>query len=180
MITFPRINLILLFFALLASCASGPRPYYSRLQGGYCQTNPGKSGIRPLIGNAERTTGGGGNGETVVQTAKRYLGTPYLYGGETRNGMDCSGLVKRVYAEALNMQLPHNSRQISQIGMPLSLQDLKPGDVVIFGSVVGINHSGIYTGRDRFIHASRKWGVRESTLSDEYWKRRWKMGRRLF
>jgi cell wall-associated NlpC family hydrolase len=119
-------------------------------------------------------------GGAIVQAARRYLGVPYRYGGTSRGGMDCSGLVQRVFAEALGIALPHSSRQVSQMGKRVPRQKLKPGDVVLFGSAFGINHSGIYTGQDKFIHASRKKGVVESSLNQAYWKKRWKAGRRLY
>jgi peptidoglycan DL-endopeptidase CwlO len=88
-------------------------------------------------------------GGSVVSIAMRYLGVPYVWGGASPSGFDCSGLVMYAYAQ-VGISLPHYT--VSQYGMgsPVSRSQLQPGDVVFFD---GLGHNGIYIGGNQFIHA---------------------------
>jgi cell wall-associated NlpC family hydrolase len=85
----------------------------------------------------------------VVGIAMRYLGTPYVWGGESPAGFDCSGLVAYVYAQ-VGVSLPHYTGAMWNVGVPVSRSDLEPGDLVFFD---GLGHVGIYIGGNEFIHA---------------------------
>jgi probable lipoprotein NlpC len=100
-----------------------------------------------------------------------YRGTPYLFGGMSRDGVDCSGLVCLVFREIWNMELPRSTTDMVTIGTEVRLDDAKAGDLVFFrwGLCGGPDHVGIYTGSGRFVHASKKLGVIESTLADNYY-----------
>lgn len=87
-----------------------------------------------------------------VETALAYHGIPYLWGGETPSGFDCSGLVMYVYRQH-GVVLPHYSGSQFLLGEKILPADLQPGDVVFFGSP--IHHVGIYMGGDYFLHAPR-------------------------
>ena len=89
---------------------------------------------------------------TPVETAFAYHGIPYLWGGETPAGFDCSGLVLYVF-EQHDVTLPHYSGSQFLLGTRVAPADLKPGDVVFFGSP--IHHVGIYVGAGYFIHAPK-------------------------
>ncbi|MBA2955777.1 transglycosylase SLT domain-containing protein [Nocardioides sp. MAH-18] len=93
-------------------------------------------------------------GRSVVDTAKKYLGVPYVWGGTNpATGLDCSGLVQKVYSE-LGYDLPRVSYQQAQAGRAVgSLAEAQPGDVLAFGSPV--HHVGIYIGDNQMIHAPR-------------------------
>ncbi len=91
---------------------------------------------------------------TLIETAKLYIGTPYVYGGSTPSGFDCSGFVKYVY-EKIGVTLPRTSYAQATVGTYVSKQDLKPGDIVCFGSKNYINHVGIYVGDGMYIHSPR-------------------------
>lgn len=124
---------------------------------------PGAAAGTGTVGSAatpttpDQTAGGGATvglttGERVVADAKRYLGVPYVWGGTNPDkGLDCSGLVQRVYAD-LGIDLPRVSRDQARAGRPVaSVSDARPGDIVAFGSPV--HHVGIYIGDGKMIAA---------------------------
>ena len=96
------------------------------------------------VGPAPPATHGG-----VVGIAMRYLGTPYVWGGASPSGFDCSGFVMYVYAQ-VGVSLPHSSYAQYGAGSPVSRGDLQAGDLVFFN---GLGHVGIYVGGGSFIHA---------------------------
>ena len=94
----------------------------------------------------------------VVQEAYRYLGTPYCYGGHLPYNIDCSLLVQTAHA-ARGIKLPRTAAAQFEVGRSVGLSELVPGDRLYFVSKSGrINHTGIYVGSGRFIHASSRRG----------------------
>jgi cell wall-associated NlpC family hydrolase len=85
----------------------------------------------------------------VVAIAMRYLGVPYVWGGSSPSGFDCSGFVAYVYAQ-VGVSLPHYTGAQWNMGVPVDRSDLQPGDLVFFD---GLGHVGIYIGGNEFIHA---------------------------
>ncbi len=85
----------------------------------------------------------------VVGVAMQYLGTPYVWGGASPGGFDCSGLVMYAYQQ-VGISLPHSSYAQYGAGVPVSRDQLQPGDLVFFD---GLGHVGIYVGGGSFIHA---------------------------
>jgi lipoprotein Spr len=120
--------------------------------------------------DAEGTTGD----RRLKKVIDFYVGTPYRFGGNNRAGMDCSGLVVRVYHEAYRIELPRTTAELYRRGAPVSLRNARPGDLVFFWEVPGrsVDHVGIYMGDRRFAHASRSRGVVYSSLRQNYHKRR--------
>ena len=86
---------------------------------------------------------------SVVSIAEHYLGTPYVWGGASPAGFDCSGLVMYVFAQ-VGVSLPHSSYAQYGMGSPVSRDQLQPGDLVFFD---GLGHVGIYVGGGSFIHS---------------------------
>lgn len=112
----------------------------------------------------------------IITTARDYTGTPYKFGGTTRNGMDCSGLVTVAF-NSVNLKLPRVSADMANFGKEITIKDLRVGDLVFFitGREDRISHVGIVTeiaAKDRimFIHAADS-GVREDNLFTKYYQK---------
>lgn len=112
------------------------------------------------------------SGPEIVKEARKWLGTKYKYGGESSKGVDCSGLVMRVYKDATGIKLPRDSRSQQAFCVTLKRKELAVGDLVFFASKRGgsrVGHVGIYIGDDKFIHASTSRGVIISSLKEDYY-----------
>ncbi|MBV7434137.1 C40 family peptidase [Cardiobacteriaceae bacterium TAE3-ERU3] len=111
----------------------------------------------------------------LVEFAKTLIGTPYKYGGTNRNGFDCSGLVRFVFAK-LGHQLPRISRDQYQALTPIENPEI--GDLVFFGRGGRVTHVGIYVGEDKMLHApSTGKTVAIDSFTSGYWGKRY-MGAR--
>jgi len=112
--------------------------------------------------------------------AESFIGTPYKYGGMNRDGMDCSGLVVRVYADVLDKKVPHSTLKLYHSGRYIPRSQLYTGDLVFFGERgYRASHVGIYLGNNQFIHASSSQGVVVSQLDSQYYQRRFIEARRI-
>ena len=124
--------------------------------------------------------------DKVIATAKTYMGTPYKYGGTTRSGMDCSGLLLNSF-KAIDMTLPRTSEAQSKIGKEVKKKEIQPGDLLFFATGKRkneITHVGLVVDVRRkdmikFIHASTSLGVVETNLNTEYYIKRFKRARRV-
>jgi len=114
----------------------------------------------------------------ITQTALRYLGVPYMWGGTSFSGVDCSGFVQTVFAKN-GIELPRMADEQFAIGKRIGTSFLMPGDLVFFETYTyGASHVGIYLGHGRFIHASLR-GVVIDTLGMTYYASRYIGARRL-
>lgn len=111
--------------------------------------------------------------DQVVMGAIAQIGIPYKWGGSTRNGFDCSGLVQYVYNQA-GLRVPRNSRAQYRAAKSVSWQRAKPGDLLFFRlKSRRVSHVGIYVGDGRFIHAPRTGkNVGWASLNNQYWRKR--------
>lgn len=120
-------------------------------------------GAQPEIGDVRRN---------IVETAKTYLGVPYVYGAESPKAFDCSGFVRYVYNQAASIVLPRTSRSQWAAGIPTTLTKAKPGDILVFDTVGGApSHVAIFIDEKSFINAvsdGPKTGVVISRLGS-YW-----------
>lgn len=118
-----------------------------------------------------------GSVSKVIQTAHSYLGTPYRYGGTSRSGIDCSGLLCTSF-EAVGVKIPRTSDQQAEFGKEIQLDELLPGDMVFFAERKGsrkVTHAGLITSvRSKeeiiFIHSSTSRGVVEDNLLSSYYQ----------
>ncbi|MGN0999174.1 MAG: NlpC/P60 family protein [Faecousia sp.] len=108
--------------------------------------------------------------QKIIATARQYLGVPYLWGGASPSGFDCSGFVQYVFG-IHGITLPRTSQQQWTVGTSVSKGSLIPGDLVFFADTyaAGISHLGIYIGDGQFIHSSSSKGVVISSLNSSYW-----------
>lgn len=113
-------------------------------------------------------------GKDIVAAAKKYLGVPYEWGGESATGVDCSGLVYLAYTDS-GMDVYRTTAQVL-FDQGKETSELELGDLVFFSntnSTKAITHVGIYCGDNSMIHASSSKGVIITPLSNTYWKPRY-------
>lgn len=113
--------------------------------------------------------------ESIVKYAKTFDGTRYKYGGTTKRGMDCSGLIYTSFKKH-NINLPRTTATLQGTGTWIDLKEVNVGDLIFFATKKNsrkVNHVGIVTnvrlGNVEFIHASSSKGVMESSLAERYW-----------
>jgi len=112
--------------------------------------------------------------QKVIDAAKKYIGTPYLYAGITVNGLDCSGFIYVSYNDALGVSIPRSASGIHSWAETIPLAKAQPGDLLFFrtGNTNAITHVGLYLGDRQFLHAASagsKTGVIYSSLDEQYY-----------
>ena len=112
--------------------------------------------------------------EQIVETAKKYIGTRYRFGGNSSRGFDCSGFVRHVFAK-FDIRLPHSSAGQYHQARHIKKDEALPGDLVFFTTYrPGPSHVGIYIGNDRFIHSPRPGKrIQIVDMNRDYWRRRY-------
>lgn len=121
-------------------------------------------------------------GESLVDYAKTLIGTPYVWGGTSLDGIDCSGFTSKCYRDVLGIKINRVSRDQTDNGYAVTVDQLQPGDLVFFNKENGgiITHVGMYAGDNMMIHASQSQGkvVMVSTKTD-YFRNRLVTARRI-
>jgi len=112
--------------------------------------------------------------KALVRTALSMRGTPYRWGGTSKNGFDCSGFTKYLYSKVKGIKIPRTAAAQYKYGQKVAPKDMKPGDLLFFrtrGRHVG--HVGIYTGDGKMIHAANpRAGVKVDKVQGGYWGKR--------
>lgn len=120
--------------------------------------------------------------EKLLMEIIKYLNTPYKYGGNSSDGIDCSAFTRTVYSDVLSIELNRSAKDQYSQGIKIENQeDLKFGDLIFFNTRrrVKPGHVGIYIGDNLFAHASSKYGVIVSSLDQDYYSHRFMGGRRV-
>lgn len=120
--------------------------------------------------------------QTLIDNAMQLIGVRYRWGGNTpTSGLDCSGFVRYVFNDTFGFLLPRKSAQMSKVGLEVSKDELKPGDLVFFNTMRhAFSHVGIYVGENKFIHAPSKGKtIRVDDLNQAYWVKRYNGARRM-
>lgn len=109
---------------------------------------------------------------------KNWKGVKYKYGGNSKNGIDCSAFVQKTFKDKLNIKIPRTTALQSKIGKEISKNQLEMGDLIFFKTGYKSRHVGIYLEDGKFMHASTKRGVTISRLDNSYYKKHfWKIKR---
>ncbi|MBP3700002.1 MAG: C40 family peptidase [Oscillospiraceae bacterium] len=125
-----------------------------------------------------------GSGSDIAAYAMQFVGVPYVYGGASPSGFDCSGFTRYVFAQ-FGVKLPHGATPQLNSGAEVSRDNLQPGDLVFFQGTYATSsaasHCGIYIGDGQFIHSasSGNRGITISNLSDSYYSRHYLTARRV-
>jgi peptidoglycan endopeptidase LytE len=163
--------LILVFFAvILNSCESIIR--YASTKS-YKSLSTGKSSNSKIdYSDIEDSN------DPIIVEAKRWLGTPYCWGGEDMHCTDCSGFVQSVFSKN-GYRLPRTAQELFDKGKNISESSVEPTDLIFFGDNSKITHVGIYLGNHFFIHAASSKGVSIASLDEEYYKNKFVGFKRL-
>lgn len=167
-------------FLILTACIPQPR---------YTSESTGRK--KGQVGSEERVSPNAGQPRQHRSKSKidkkkmgriidSFLGAPYKHGGDTKAGIDCSGLVVQVYRQYAGFKLPHETKKLYQLVKRIGKDDLVFGDLVFFSDGwFSVSHVGIYVGDGRFVHSSEELGVIVSSLDEDYYKKRYRGARRV-
>ena len=120
----------------------------------------------------------------LVRKAAKYIGTPYLYGGVTPKGFDCSGFINYIYGPHIK-NLPRRTQDFVRYGRKVAFNKLRPGDLLLFSTIPGsaqITHISLYVGKGFVIHAisdGPKTGIQISDANRGYWNKCLRYARRI-
>ncbi|WP_207060784.1 NlpC/P60 family protein [Motiliproteus sp. SC1-56] len=115
----------------------------------------------------------------LIAHFREWEGTPYKMGGQSKNGIDCSGYIQLAYLEVFNRKVPRTTEELSVSGHQVADHKRRFGDLLVFNTGLTQKHVGIYIGNRQFIHASSSKGVTVSSLDNPYWSRKYRQSRRV-
>lgn len=119
------------------------------------------------------------DGIEIVELAKTFMGVPYVFGGTTPSGFDCSGFLQYVF-KMYGINIPRLADEQYLLGEPAKTSQLSVGDLVFFSTYLeGASHCGFYIGDEKFLHTSSSRGVRIDSLNDSYWKPKFLGGKKI-
>ncbi|RFA34373.1 NlpC/P60 family protein [Alkalilimnicola ehrlichii] len=155
-----RILLTLCVLAVLSGCAT-------------TQNGHSTSGASTALPNTHETRA------ALYDQHAQWQGTPYLLGGLSQNGIDCSGFVLTTFRQQFGIDLPRTTQVQASLGKPVRQNDLQAGDLVFFRTGKRTQHVGIYVENRTFLHASTSQGVTLSQLDNPYWQSSFWRARRI-
>jgi len=153
-----RVSILLALILLVAGCSSISKP----------------SVQLPAVSQDTR-----GIVKSLLKQYQQWKGVKYRYGGLSKSGIDCSGLVFLTFRDQFKVTLPRSTQQQAEVGTHISIAELRPGDLVLFKIGFSGRHIGIYAGEQKFLHASTSRGVIFSRLDSSYWKESFWQARRV-
>lgn len=110
-------------------------------------------------------------GASIVEYGKQFMSVPYVWGGTSPSGFDCSGFTQYVYKNEAGVSIPRTTDQQYKIGTSVDKSDLQPGDLIFYKNTYrkGISHVGVYAGNDMVLNATTSKGVALVSMDDPYW-----------
>lgn len=119
--------------------------------------------------------------DEVMFKVIEYLNTPYLWGGTSKRGIDCSAFIQTIMYQSLGVTLPRTSLEQSGVGEPVEKSDLKFGDLIFFDTMRKgrVTHVGMYLSNGFFTHSGSRTGVAVASLDDEFYTRTFLKARRV-
>lgn len=163
-----KLSRIIVFIALCVTLPSGCRSS----KGGGRSAYEGNAGSMTNYAVDYSNEESDAMGRDLASEARRWLGTPYRYGGRDRNGTDCSGLVMELYRTVCAMKIPRTTVEQKSYCTKVARNKARMGDLVFFGSGKSensVSHVGLYIGKGEMIHASSSRGVMVSRVDAGYW-----------
>lgn len=170
--------LILLFFSLLALAKQDDTSQHI----GVLTQNIRGEAIEFFVDDSTEAADSSSSAQKIIDTALSLSGIPYRSGGSTpQTGFDCSGFVRYVFNQAVNITLPASAKNIAHVGKVVDKSALNPGDLVFFNTLQShYSHVAIYLGDQSFIHAPSKGGVvRIDRMDTQYWTKHFEGARRI-
>ena len=131
--------------------------------------------------SGRRSSGSQDEAGDLITNPMSLIGLSYRFGGNSpTQGLDCSGFMQYIFKRSMGITLPRTSAEMATVGQQVDRANLKPGDMVFFGSGGRVSHVGMYIGNDRFIHAPRTGrDIEITSMNGNYWKSRYITARRV-
>lgn len=120
--------------------------------------------------------------QQILDASEEWIGTPYQWGGSSKEGIDCSAFTQVIIKEVFDIDIPRRVKNQKKFGTRVNRDELEAGDLVFFktgGLLSSKQHIGIYLSDDDFVHASTSDGVTISSLDEWFWNKKYRYGRRL-
>ena len=117
--------------------------------------------------------------DRLYQQYKAWKNVPYLFGGTTKRGVDCSAFIQNTYLVQFNVKVSRSTKTLRHDGYKISKSRLRAGDMVFFKTGRNTRHVGIYLENGKFMHASSNKGVTISSLQESYWRSHYTYSRRV-
>lgn len=181
-----RIGLLLLAVSMLTGCGSSKKFARDAIYDtGKKTEKKAKESKKSNKGNSSKKVDPNrvkdASAQAVVREASYWLGAPYRYGGHSKSGTDCSGLVMEVYKKTTGIKMPRSAREQCDFCQRIDRKQLAAGDLVFFApsGKSTVNHVGIYIGDGNMIHASSSRGVMVSGIEEAYFAKRFRSAGRV-